>query len=120
MTQTKQFCKHGHDTHKTGRYLQGRQCKLCQRLSNRQVMRKLRRTPIDAQRLDPLEVPNLRQVRKKLGLTQKQLAALSGVSKPHISSIERGTFKASSRVRDLLIAAVVDEGRARKERGGYG
>lgn len=70
-------------------------------------MRKLRGTPIDAQRLDPSMVPNLRAVREELGLTQKQLAAISGVSKPHISSIERGTFKASIRIRNLLIAAVV-------------
>ena len=116
MINTKRYCKRGHDTYKTGRYRVGRQCKACQRISNRQVMRKLRRTPIDAQRLDPLEIPNLRQVRKGLGLTQKQLSQISGVSKPHISSIERGAFKASSRIRDLLIAAVAREARARKDR----
>jgi DNA-binding XRE family transcriptional regulator len=49
---------------------------------------------------------NIKYYRAKLGLTQEDLARLSGVNRSHLASIESGTLNTSIRIVDKLAKAL--------------
>lgn len=51
------------------------------------------------------ETSNVRQIRRRAGLTQKQLADLSGVAQPNIAAYELGTRRPSARMMARIEAA---------------
>ncbi len=98
------FCRNGHDRRLFPQMADRRGCSECHRIRNRNYLRKAR--SYENERIDCQPIPNLRHVRWNLGLTQTELAVFSGCCAATISLVERGSLKASLRMRELIILGV--------------
>ena len=61
----------------------------------------------------------IRQMREKLQLTQTQFAAVTGVSKGHMSEVETGIAPLSEKIKEFLRELSIDVEKVEKEHNVY-
>jgi DNA-binding XRE family transcriptional regulator len=95
-------CVRGHLVVKVGRDVGGGCCE-CRRLRQRKP-----NSDLFFEVRNPEPIPNLREVRLRLGLSQRDLAELSGIpDRSVISNIEHRRRRASDQTRDKIIRGVL-------------
>lgn len=99
-------CVNRHDKRKVGVTAKG-YCLECKRKRERLYMARKRQGLPKPKPTQYHKIPNLKQVRVNLGLTQVQLSVLSGVSEGHICDLENRKVKASEQIVRRIHHAVV-------------
>lgn len=109
------MCRHGHDKNVVGTANSG-MCKVCYNRCKTKYRHK-NGYKREGYRGDPKAIPNLKIIRLNLGLSQKQLSRLSGVSKTTISHVEKGTRNAGYTTRRKLLEVLAPMLAKRREVG---